>query len=627
MKPVEINRARIAIAAVSMAIGVFALAYADAHNSSAGAAVAATEESATGPTGLALEVQDEIQRAGLVEGMEAALAADFAGVWYDSSTAQLHVGVVSRADRRTVEAAAAATGLADNVTAAPVRSTWAELVAEQDRLSDRLAELSVGAGASTWLDPVHNSVGVELYSWVPSWKRVELERQGESAPVAVSISVVPPRPLQAERKNGCNKFAASAAYCDTLVAGVTLEAENTTKCTLGPGLILQDLSKPKTATETYLLTAGHCIEKGGGNGAKWYAYTTKPTKTEIGKALEFQNAEIDAGVIKVENANWLSPGFIPLSPAIAPWAEETPIPFPVLGETPSVVGNKTCISGQKSGTSCGEIKKIGLEYTWTGGEVSKELTEVKGVTAAPGDSGAPFYSESSWGYLEGTDVGTIKTGNEVYQPLADSLSKLKTKFSLLSDVNELRHPKKFLSELTENTTVTSTADGTGKTAHHVIDAAGASLTCTSLSLSGTQAIKEASELKLGATYAGCTYVGLATTVSMGGCEFVLHSSGIFEIASKAGKNCATEPIKWEVAGCKIEVPSQGGRELLTYKNIKPGAVTEVTMEMNVTGITYKATGGSCVKTGEFSDGSYTTGNTILTGAKPGGGAMVNYSWE
>lgn len=188
----------------------------------------------------------------------------------------------------------------------------------------------------------------------------------------------------------------------------------------------------------------------------------------------------------------------------------------------------------------------------------------------------------------------------------------------------------FHSELTE-TTVTSTADGTGKQAHHVMQIAGGELTCSGASFHGLQTAKTVSELTLSPTYTGCNYLGVLTTVVMGGCNFVLSANGEFAIASKAGKNCGTEPITWEVGtlelNCKIEIFPQSGRKGLTFKNIKPGTVEEITMEMKITKIAYNAIGNGCVKAGEFTDGEYETGNTILTGAKPGGGAMTNYKWE
>lgn len=622
MKQIKASAVGATVAAICVALG--ALAYAGAQSSDAGPVSSADE---------ALAVQGEIQRAQLVQKLEVAMGGAFGGVWYDRATAQLHAGVTSDASRATVAAVAADAGLAEHVTATPVRSTWAELRAEQQRLSRSLADLFAGAEVTTGLASWRNSVEVELGSAVQVSRREEVEREGSAAPVDVAIAVAPFRHLRIE-PHACQPHEPSEANCDpSIVAGVTIQAGTGSVCTAGPAVILQNPTTPAQVTETFLLTAGHCIEKSKGVGEKWYAYTpavapNPAVKKEIGKAIEMLNGAADVGVIKIEAGSvWQHAGAAaPVNPAIAPWKEAKPVPVPVISEAPPVAGFNSCFSGQTSGIECGKVEKTNVEYTWESGKVSKELAEVKGTIGFPGDSGAPWFSEASPNVVEGTDVGMIKTGNSVFQPLSSSFSRLGTEYKLLRTINEDRHPIKFRAKGLE-TKVTSTADGTGKTAHHVIDAAGGSLTCSSVTLEGTQAAEVAIELAVSATYKECTYLGQPTAVSMGGCGYVLHSGGELDIASRAGKNCATEPIKWEAAGCKIEISPQNGRELLTFHNVKPGSVTEITMGMNVTGIAYKATGESCAKKGELTDGAYTTGNTILTGAKPGGGEMIDYSWE
>jgi len=617
MKPIKVN----AIGALVVAIAIAIAAYAGARSSDAGAGPVASAYEA-------LAVQGEIQTAGLPQRLEAALGGDFGGLWYDQGTAQLHVGVTSAASRAAAEAVAAEAGLAAHVTATPVRSTWAELQAEQERLGRRLADLAGWAGVSTGLRPQENAVHVELGSAVPEQRHAELEGVVASAPVDVLVTEASVPRLQILRE-AC-EYTPSNAHCDpSIVAGVSIESESKVACTAGPTAIRQDLSTPEKATKTFLLTAGHCIQKGGGDGQNWYAYIPDPKngpkKTLIGKSYTWVNSEVDFGVIEIDPASsWLLKGSTPVNPAVAPWKNPNPTPEAVAGETPSVVGNKSCFSGQVSGTECGKIAEINREYTWMTGDkkTSKGLTVVDGVASFEGDSGGPWFSEASASLLEGTHVGTINTGQRVFHPLSQSFAKLVLKLQLLTVFNEERHPTKFHAKAAE-ATVTSTADGTGKTAHHVFDAAGGNVTCSGIALEG-QTTEVASALTVSASYSGCTFLGSSATVSMGGCAYLLHSSGEFDIVSKAGKNCATEPIKWEAAGCKIEVPPQSARELLTYHNVKPASVSEITMQMNLTGLTYKSSG-TCPKTGELSDGAYTTGNTILTAAKAG--AMVDYSWE
>src|SRR5580704_11712231 len=95
----------------------------------------------------------------------------------------------------------------------------------------------------------------------------------------------------------CKAFAEKEAFCNKpLTAGVRIKAENGEACTAGP-LVL-----PKAAAkraETYVLTAGHCIEKGGGVNKVWSAKTPAGVEMEIGKSVSFINGLAgDVGVIK-----------------------------------------------------------------------------------------------------------------------------------------------------------------------------------------------------------------------------------------------------------------------------------------------------------------------------------------
>jgi hypothetical protein len=126
------------------------------------------------------------------------------------------------------------------------------------------------------------------------------------------------------------------------------------------------------------------------------------------------------------------------------------------------------------------------------------------------------------------------------------------------------------------------------------------------------------KIALKVSYSGCTFLGSSTTVEVNeACSFTIRASGVLSFNS-----CS---IKWSVPGCQIQIGNQLSLNSTSYQNINPGETKEVTMEINVTGISYIATGVSCPKTGIFEDGRYTTGNTILTGAEVGGeGKMTNF---
>jgi hypothetical protein len=168
-------------------------------------------------------------------------------------------------------------------------------------------------------------------------------------------------------------------------------------------------------------------------------------------------------------------------------------------------------------------------------------------------------------------------------------------------------------------TITTTPDGTGKTAHHVFHYAGGTLTCNTVhdhaSIGGTSAT---SVLTTSVAYSGnCNFVGQTATVNMNGCNYRFNASGTVDIVCPAGQE-----ITFSVPSpvCDVVVPPQTGLSSVTFHSIN---ANEVTVESHTTGIKYTATGAGCPETGSFSNGSCTTGNVILTAEIVG--AMVPLS--
>ncbi len=161
-----------------------------------------------------------------------------------------------------------------------------------------------------------------------------------------------------------------------------------------------------------------------------------------------------------------------------------------------------------------------------------------------------------------------------------------------------------------NTIITGLPDGTGATAHHVMNFPGnGTLTCNSINLQGTASNKEFAEMTMTVGYAGCTFLGKLATINMQGCDYLFRANGGFKIASSVEKNCATEPMEITVTGCTITLGEQEFASGILYH---PSGAEEGTMEMKLTKISGKATGVGCLAPGAFANGEYTTGNTILT---------------
>ncbi len=176
----------------------------------------------------------------------------------------------------------------------------------------------------------------------------------------------------------------------------------------------------------------------------------------------------------------------------------------------------------------------------------------------------------------------------------------------------------FNSEIA-STTITGQTDGTGKTGHQVFDAAGGTVTCTEVDLTGTQTGTTAASVTLTSTFGGCTFLGQAATVSMEACDFIFNANGGVDVHKDSGKtgNCKhhEQGIKISIPGCVVIVPEQTGLQKITYHNITVGGKGAITAEPNVSGITYDSTGAACPKqpAGTYADGTFTTGNAIITG--------------
>jgi hypothetical protein len=394
----------------------------------------------------AVVIDTAISQTHLVKRLETALGGAYGGVWFEPAATQLHVGVTSAAGRAIAEAMAVNTGLKSYVAATQVSSSWPELRTAQRRWNRRLAALFARAEVSTSISAKDNSVNINLSSSVPTPKRLALEREASADDVNASVATVPyPKIRLIDQMGRCAEFKSGKANCDpTIVGGVTIEAKNFpgASCTAGPTTLLRDLSKE--TTETFLLTAGHCIDDSGKTGEVWYAYDkTGAKKEEIGKAVAFLNKKVDMGVIEVDKKGfWSKKGANPpITPAIALWdAKKETEPIGVPGQTTTGEGKATCISGQVSGYKCGTVAEVAVTIGGVEG-----LVEVSGVKTAKGDSGAPWFSgpgETLKYFVEGTHVASVTNGNTAFQELEFGLGELSPKIDLelLIEANEKRLP-------------------------------------------------------------------------------------------------------------------------------------------------------------------------------------------
>jgi hypothetical protein len=610
MKSTRIDGLRIVVA---IAVVVAVVAYADAQGSAVGRSVDfAKPGELQARSSRASEVELAMARTGVVSKLETALGDAFGGVWFEPTTAQLHVGVTSPASRQSAESVAAKVGLADSVTETMVDSTWAELEAVRDAWQERFVERVPRGTFAVSLVAHDNSVKVELGSDVPSSARAKLRSDAVAAPVDVSLSVVASESLHVTPYKRCAIFVEIEAYCDpTIVSGVSIATKKHSEsgigtCTAGVPLIRKNPKTAAEATETFLLTAGHCLTGEGAVTKEWFAFPKNGIPGEIGKAkaaLSFpvDESSIDAGLIEISSNTWADKTKnSPLTPVIARWskAEETD-PFALVEEATPVEKTQVCYSGQRTGTQCGEIieveksEVIKVEEVVVAEWIHASVVQLEGGSKAKkGDSGAPFFNkqpfeQESKGYALGTLVGGTdpeESNKVIFQRLSVQLAALAEQkgyaVELLTPANEKRH--RFTAE---KYPVTFSAKDT--TAEDEFTAFGATIECTESEFHGVMTKAEQEEdptvVKVTPTYKKCTgAAGVPVTATSNECMYELTLE-----AAVAENQYSAEPaiacpegkagIQFHVYAshssltsgtsiCTLTVPPQAGLDPVTLTN-------------------------------------------------------------
>lgn len=392
----------------------------------------------------AIEVQGAVAHSELPKKLHAAMGSAYAGVWFEATTAKLHVGVTSPASRQVADAVIRQAGLTDDVMVTQVRSTFAQLVAVQNQWDGKHVGLFAREETQTALEPQHNGVAVTLTAAVPAQERAALKREAAAAPANVLVTVAPsqrlgftsdakecsnypeadcnpsitpgvliwPKPtcVKGASTKGVEFFKTEKECKEEKVSGtegewkreqaITEEEEEEglrpSGCTAGPVAI-----PVKKRTVRVLLTAGHCIETAGGEKVEWYALTREFAELLIGKARTFQNGGAmgaqkgDFGEILIESIGGWETGKpnVPVLAVTAEWKKAQETRYRVKGIREAVPGNTNCHEGKTSGEWCGKIKAVNVKAltrpprvaNWKEGFVEDEK-----APSEAGDSGGPW---------------------------------------------------------------------------------------------------------------------------------------------------------------------------------------------------------------------------------------------
>lgn len=156
----------------------------------------------------------------------------------------------------------------------------------------------------------------------------------------------------------------------------------------------------------------------------------------------------------------------------------------------------------------------------------------------------------------------------------------------------------------------------GQDTQHVLTVNSRTMKCTGVELDST-ASAATSDLAIEAAYSGCTFSGLASTVSMNSCHYTLHIANAGPpYTGTMGVACAKEgdAIEIDAAGvCKVKIAGQAGVAGASLANVGAGTERGVSLSLGLKGVKATVSGPllTCGTNG-LRDGAY-SGASILYG--------------
>lgn len=164
-------------------------------------------------------------------------------------------------------------------------------------------------------------------------------------------------------------------------------------------------------------------------------------------------------------------------------------------------------------------------------------------------------------------------------------------------------------------TLTGAQEGTD-----VIKVDGGEIKCSTVKYTGSLLFSPSSTLALTPTFSGCSFAGLAASVQMNGCTYLVHvgatfattASGTLDIVCPAGKEMTVTAPTVGTTKCAVHIPAQTGLESVSVGNVGSGTTREVTVSFSIgaglTRIKYSQTAGTA-ETGNCPTADGTTSGT------------------
>lgn len=300
----------------------------------------------------------------VAERLRTLLGGTFTGTWIDRTSGELFVGTTASsltAQIRALGAQAVVQSVADE-----------ELQRVQTKLDEAAAEAAPSVGA-WYIDPKANAVVIATTS-VPDAESFVDDADAAGDPVKIQSTREVPR-----------------LFAD-LVGGDAITTGNS-RCSIG--------FSARSASATYVITAGHCTDIGGtwsgNNGATIGPVTSSNFPTD------------DFGAIQVTNtAGWTATSQVAGSSSM-------------LGSSEAAVGASVCRSGSTTGYRCGTLQARNATVNYGGGDIVYGLMRTS-ACAEPGDSGGSFVAgRQAQGMTSGGSGNCTSGGTTYFQPINEAL--------------------------------------------------------------------------------------------------------------------------------------------------------------------------------------------------------------
>lgn len=347
-------------------------------------------------------------------------SAKFSGVWIDNNDDRIKVGVVEGLNENNTAAAKIKSTVdgrpLNKVTDyVPTKYSWDDLVAATKVLGDKVEagytkDWQIGIG----IVPSDNKIQITIPDNPKLIPAEEAKLINEANSAYGEMIEYKYEQRIALSLDDCNSVGQSCA--DPLRGGVLIRADNFPQGWCSAGFIVQG----KLTGTRYVLTAGHCQQSYP--GSNWHAkrYNFAPndyTNVTIGSNIQNKLWDgIDAMLIQRRldvNPYWSTKGWVFMRDG---QGYNTPDPsrdvqWPVYdyASNSGLEGERVCLAGATTGSSCGLIQAVGLNKIFQNGNNYNHVYGLvkTGLCADGGDSGGSVVR----GNYTHSAVGILTAGN------------------------------------------------------------------------------------------------------------------------------------------------------------------------------------------------------------------------